>query len=145
MRQTSAAGLDLIRGFEGERLESYRCPAGKWTISVGVTGPHVTEGMKITQAESDELFAAAIRTFETGINKMLLVPISQNQFDAIVALGYNIGLHNLQSSTLLKLLNRGEYSKAAAEFGRWSHAAGQLMPGLVKRRRAEAEMFLKRD
>jgi lysozyme len=66
-------------------------------------------------------------------------------FDALVSLAFNVGLHNLKSSTLLKLLNRGEHLKAAAEFTRWSFANGLQMPGLLRRRRAEAEMFLRRD
>jgi lysozyme len=144
-RVTSARGREMIRAFEGERLESYRCPAGKWTISVGVTGPHVTEGMKITQAESDELFAAALRGFEQGANKLVTAPLTQNMWDAIISLVYNIGLGSFRSSTLLRYLNRGEHRMAAAEFGRWVHAGGQLLPGLAKRRRAEAEMFLQRD
>lgn len=144
-RVTSARGRELIRGFEGERLESYRCPANKWTISVGVTGPHVTEGMKITQAESDELFAASLRTFEQGVNKLVTAPVTQNMWDAILSLVYNIGLQNFKTSTLLKLLNRGEHRMAAAEFGRWIHVSGAVLPGLVRRRRAEAELFLRRD
>lgn len=144
-RVTSARGREMIRQFEGERLHSYRCPAGVWTISVGVTGPHVTEGMTITQAESDELFAAALRGFEQGINKLLLVPVTQNQWDAIISLGYNIGLQNLKTSTLLRLLNKGCFREASLQFERWSHAGGQQMPGLLRRRRAEMALFVRRD
>jgi lysozyme len=144
-RMTSRAGRELIRQFEGERLESYRCPANKWTISVGVCGPHVTEGMKITQAESDELFAATLRTFELAINKLITAPVSQNQFDAIISLVYNIGLGNFQRSTLLRLLNQGRHRDAVLEFTRWSFANGQQMPGLLRRRRAEMAMFVSRD
>lgn len=147
-RVTSARGRDLIEEFEGRRHTAYPDPAtgGKpWTIGIGSTGPDVVPGLTWTDTEIEERFSADLRRFEVGINKMLLVPITQNAFDALCSLAYNIGLQNLKSSTLLKLLNRGEHVKAAAEFNRWVHVGGQLLPGLVKRRRREAAMFLQRD
>jgi lysozyme len=147
-RVTSARGREMIESFEGRRHTAYPDPAtgGKpWTIGIGSTGPDVVPGLTWTDAEIDERFSADLRRFEVGVNKMLLVPVSQNQFDALVSFVYNCGLQNLKTSTLLRLLNRGEYSKAAAEFNRWVHAGGQLLPGLVRRRRAEAAMFLQKD
>lgn len=143
-RRINPAGLALIRQFEGERLESYRCPAGRWTVSVGVTGPHVKPGMKITQAESDVLFADALRKFEDGVGDAVKVRVSDNQFAACVSLAYNIGMTAFRSSTLLKLLNAQEYTKSAAEFGRWIHSGGQVLPGLIRRRNAERDLFLQR-
>lgn len=143
-RRTSEAGRALIRKFEGDRLESYRCPAGVWTVSAGVTGPHVKPGMKITQAESDAMFAEALAKFEEGVNAAVKVPLSQPQFDAVVSLVYNIGMPAFRASTLLKLLNAREYGKASTEFGRWIHAGGQVLPGLIRRRSAERDLFLTR-
>lgn len=147
-RVTSARGRELIESFEGRRHTAYPDPAtgGKpWTVGIGSTGPDVVPGLTWTDTEIDERFTADLRRFEVGINKMLLVPVTQNQFDSLVSLNYNIGLHNFQSSTLLKLLNRGEHWKAAGEFTRWSFANGQQMPGLLRRRRAEMELFVRRD
>jgi lysozyme len=147
-RVTSKAGRDLIESFEGRRHQSYPDPAtgGKpWTIGVGSAGPDIVPGMAWTDAEIDERFAADLRKFEVGINKMLLVPVTQNQWDAIVSLVYNIGLGNFRSSTLLRLLNKGCYREASLQWERWSFANGQQMPGLLRRRRAEMELFVRRD
>lgn len=147
-RMTSARGRALIEQFEGRRHTAYPDPAtgGKpWTIGIGSTGPDIGPGTVWTDAEIDERFSADLRRFEIGVNKMLLVPVSQNAFDALVSFAYNCGLHNLLTSTLLTLLNRGEPVRAAAEFYRWSYASGRQLPGLLRRRKAEAEMFLTRD
>jgi lysozyme len=143
-RRTSKAGIELIKKFEGDRLESYRCPAGVWTVSAGVTGSHVKPGMKITQEESDALFAEALKKFEAGVTAAVKVPLTQPQFDAVISLAYNIGLPAFRASTLLKMLNAREYGKASTEFGRWIHAGGQVLPGLIRRRSAERDLFLQR-
>ena len=143
-RRTSKAGIDLIKRFEGVRLESYRCPAGIWTVSAGVTGPHIKPGMKITEEESDAMFAEALTKFEAGVNAAVKVPLSQSQFDAVVSLVYNIGVPAFKSSTLLKLLNAGDYRGASEQFGRWIHAGSAVLPGLIRRRNAERDLFLTR-
>lgn len=144
-RVTSAHGRELIEEFEGRRHQAYPDPAtgGKpWTIGIGSTGPDIVPGLVWSDEQIDERFRADLRRFEVGLNKMLLVPVSQNQFDALISFVYNCGLHNLLNSTLLKLLNKGAYLQAAAEFDRWSFASGKRMPGLLRRRRAEMELFL---
>lgn len=135
------AGMKLIRDFEGERLESYRCSAGKWTISIGVTGPHVGPGMKITQAESDRMFAEALARFAQGVDRLIKVKVTENQRAALTSLAYNIGLNAFAKSSLLKALNAGRFSEAAERFGQWVHAGGALTPGLVRRRAAERTLF----
>lgn len=147
-RGTSARGRELIEAFEGRRHTAYPDPAtgGKpWTIGVGSTGPDVVPGLTWTDEQIEERFSADLQRFEIGLNKMLLVPVSQNQFDALISFVYNCGLHNLLNSTLLTLLNKGDFPKAAAEFNRWSFANGQQMPGLLRRRRAEMALFVRRD
>lgn len=144
-RVTSARGRELIESFEGRRNKAYRDVGGVYTCGIGCTGPDINADTVWSDEEIEEYFSAALRKFEVGVNRLVTVPLTPNQFDALVSFVYNCGLHNLQSSTLLRLLNRGDYLKAAAEFGRWVHAGGQLLPGLVQRRRREAEMFLKRD
>jgi lysozyme len=143
-RRTSAKGRALIQQFEGCRLAAYRCSAGKWTCGYGSTGPDVTAHTVWTQTQADARFALDLDRFELGVERLVKVRLNQNQFDALVSLGYNIGLANLAASTLLRLLNAGEYGKAGAEFNRWIHAGGAVLPGLIRRRSAERDLFLAR-
>jgi len=144
-KPVSEACRKMVRQFEGERLHSYRCPAGVWTISVGVTGPHVKQGMVVSQAESDAMFAEALQRFADGVDRAVTVPITENQRSALISLSYNIGLKAFQNSTLVKFLNRKQFSQAAEQFERWIHASGAVLPALVARRRAEKELFLTPD
>ena len=144
--KTSPNGRALIRQFEGEKLTAYICPAGVLTVGVGHTGADVTRGMKITQAQSDALLVSDLAKFEAAVLRLVKVPLTQNQFDALVSFAFNLGAGALGSSTLLKRLNAGRYTDAAAQFSKWDKARvrGQLvaLPGLTKRRAAEAVLFL---
>lgn len=137
----SPAGLALIKRFEGLRLEAYRCSAGVLTIGYGSTGKHVTPGMKITEAEAEDLLLKDVARFERGVSERIQVPVTQGQFDAMCCLAFNIGLAAFGKSTLLRLLNASQYSKAGAEFDRWTRAGGKKLPGLTKRRAAERALF----
>ncbi|MFB0823846.1 lysozyme [Chromobacterium violaceum] len=140
--KTNAAGISLIKQFEGVRLAAYQDMVGVWTIGYGHTGPDVKAGMTITQQQADQLLAADLEKFETGVRKAVIVPLNANQFSALVSFSYNLGLGNLRSSTLLRLLNKGDYNGAAAQFPRWNRAGGQAVPGLTRRRKAEQALFL---
>ncbi|MFK7088935.1 lysozyme [Chromobacterium violaceum] len=140
--KTNAAGISLIKQFEGVRLAAYQDMVGVWTIGYGHTGPDVKAGMTITQQQADQLLAADLEKFETGVSKAVIVPLNANQFSALVSFSYNLGLGNLRSSTLLRLLNKGDYDGAAAQFPRWNRAGGQAVPGLTRRRKAEQALFL---
>ncbi|OVE50547.1 lysozyme [Chromobacterium violaceum] len=140
--KTNAAGISLIKQFEGVRLAAYQDLVGVWTIGYGHTGPDVKAGMTITQQQADQLLAADLEKFETGVRKAVIVPLNANQFSALVSFSYNLGLGNLRSSTLLRLLNKGDYDGAAAQFPRWNRAGGQAVPGLTRRRKAEQALFL---
>ncbi|OBU87131.1 lysozyme [Chromobacterium subtsugae] len=140
--KTNAAGISLIKQFEGVRLAAYQDMVGVWTIGYGHTGPDVKKGMAITQQQADQLLAEDLQTFETGVGKAVTVPLNENQFSALVSFSYNLGLGNLRSSTLLRLLNKGDYAGAAAQFPRWDRAGGQVVPGLLRRRQAEQALFL---
>lgn len=145
--KTSSSGHALIRQFEGDKLQAYICPAGVLTIGVGHTGSDVKPGMKITQAQSDALLTADLAKFEAAVLRLVKVPLTQNQFDALVSFAFNLGAGALGGSTLLKLLNSGRYSEAAAQFSKWDKATVNgkkvALPGLTKRRAAEAALFLK--
>ena len=138
----SEAGIQLIKKFEGCSLKAYKCPAGIWTIGYGHT-LNVNEGQTITKKQAEDLLKQDLRSFVLTVNNLVNVPLNQNQFDALVSFCYNLGSGNLKSSTLLKLLNKKDYLGAAEQFDRWVHAGGKKLSGLVKRRAAEKELFLK--
>jgi len=139
--KTSSTGRALIRHAEGDKLTAYYCPAGVLTIGVGHTGPDVKPGMRITQAQSDALLSADLAKFEKAVANAVKVPLTQNQFDALVSFTYNLGEGNLRASTLLKRVNAGDMAAAAAEFAKWDKAGGKVLSGLTKRRAAEAALF----
>jgi lysozyme len=143
MQKTSSAGIALIKQFEGERLTAYLCPAGILTVGVGHTGPDVKPGQKITSAESEALLRADLARFEKAVSAAVKVPLNQNQFDACVALAFNIGAGAFAGSTLVRLLNGKDYEGAAAQFERWNRAGGKALAGLTRRRAAEAALFRK--
>lgn len=145
--RTSNQGVELIKHYEGLRIKPYRCSAGVPTIGYGST--YYPDGIKvtmvdrpITEEEAETLLAATLLPFEREIDRMVTVPLSQGQFDALVSFSFNLGSAALRGSTLLKKLNQGDKDGAAIQFGAWVKAAGQVLPGLVKRRESERKMFL---
>ncbi len=140
----SAEGLSLIKKFEGCELKAYRCAANVLTIGYG-TIKNVTEGMEITQEEAETLLQEEMHEYEGYINDMVKVPLEQHQFDAMVSWVFNLGSGNLSSSTLLKKLNNSEYDEVPAQIRRWNKAGGKVLDGLIRRREAEAKMFMNQD
>ena len=138
----SETGIQLIKKFEGCSLKAYKCPAGIWTIGYGHTSG-VKEGQTITKAQAEDLLKQDLKQFEVVVNNLVNVSLNQNQFDALVSFCYNIGTGNIKNSTLLKLLNKGDHKGAAEQFERWVYAGAKKLNGLVKRRAAEKELFLK--
>lgn len=139
--RTSQKGVSLIKSFEGLRLKSYQDSVGVWTIGYGATRG-ITEGMTITNEQAERMLVNDVGRFEPEVERLVKVPLSQVQWDALMSFTYNLGAANLGSSTLLKLLNAGDYSGAAEQFLRWNKAGGQVLAGLTKRRAAERAMFL---
>ena len=137
----SQNGINLIKQFEGLRLEAYQCSAGVWTIGFGHTGSDVYKGLTITQEKAENLLKIDLTIHCNNISKLVKVKLNQNQFDALVSFEFNIGYGNLSSSTLLKLLNKGDYMGAANQFERWVYAGGKVSEGLKKRRKAEMSLF----
>ena len=133
-------GIELIKHFEGCELEAYKCPAGVWTIGYGhIKG--VSEGMSITQEQAEQMLLDELKEYENYINELVVVDLSQNQFDALVSWVYNLGPANLKSSTLLKVLNSGDYAGVPAQIERWNKAGGKVLEGLIRRRLAESSLF----
>ena len=135
---------DLIKEFEGCKLEAYPDPASggePWTIGVGsTTGVH--KGMVITQEQADEYLVNDVAYSAKAVNQMVSGKITQNQFDALVSFAFNLGTGNLRNSTLLKKLNKDDFENAANEFLKWDMASGHQMAGLTRRRKAERALFL---
>jgi len=142
--QISAEGLSLIKKFEGCKLEAYLCPAGVWTIGYGHT-KDVKEGDKINKEEAEYLLQEEMLEYEGYVNDYVEVPLEQHQFCALVSFCYNLGGGSLKKSTLLKVLNEGKYEEVPAQIRRWNKSNGEVLEGLVRRREAEAIMFMGGD
>jgi lysozyme len=140
----SEEGKALIKKFEGCELVAYQCPAGKWTIGYGHT-KNVQENDHWSQHYAETMLDIELEEYEGYINDLVTVPLQQHQFDALVAWVYNLGVGNLLSSTLLVKLNAGEYEDIPHEIQRWNKAAGEVLEGLVRRRKAEALLFEGKD
>ena len=144
----SKKGIDLIARFEGFRAKPYHCSAGVSTIGYGTTiypnGNHVTMKDKaINKEDAKSIMKYMIdRDYGEAVNRYVKIPLTQNQYDALVSFTYNLGKGALKSSTLLKRVNQGKMKKASKEFLKWTHSNGKVLAGLVKRRKAESEMFL---
>ncbi len=137
----SSTGLALTEQFEGLRLTAYQDSVGVWTIGYGHTGSDVQPGLTITQEQASALLQQDVAGAVAAVNRLVTVTLTQNQFDALVDFTFNEGQGNLASSTLLRELNAGNTAGAAAQFLVWVYAGGVQVPGLVKRRQAEAALF----
>jgi lysozyme len=137
----SAAGLELTKQFEGLQLKAYQDSVGVWTVGYGHTGTDVKPGLTITEAQASVLLAADVAWAVTCVNKSVTSEINQNQFDALVDFVFNLGCAAFGQSTLLKMVNASDFADAAGQFGRWNKADGKVLPGLTKRRAAEAALF----
>ena len=137
------AGIDLIKRWEGLRLEAYLCPAGVWTIGYGHTGGVASTDV-ITEAEAEDLLRKDLWRFEDAVSNLVRVPVSDNEYAALVSFTYNLGQGAFSQSTLLRRLNLGEQPSIVIqqEFPRWVHAGGEKLQGLVNRRMAEFALAL---
>lgn len=133
----------MIKGWEGCRLTAYRCPSGVLTIGYGHTGADVTPGKRITQEMAEVLFETDIKRFASQVAaKLAGARVNNNQFDALVSLAYNIGIGAFTKSALYrKLLANPDDPEIRGEFAKWVHGSGRVLPGLVKRRMAEADHY----
>ena len=137
----SREGISFIKRWEGCRLKAYQCSARVWTIGWGHTKT-VKSGMVITQARANELLAEDLIEYDQAVINFVKVNLTQNQRDALVSFCFNVGIGAFHKSTLLRVLNQGNYSEAANQFMRWNRAGGKIVQGLNNRREAERKLFL---
>lgn len=137
---TSKNGIEFIKRHEELRLKAYQCPAGVWTIGYGSTGG-VRPGDVITEAQAEKLLKQDLKTAEDEINKHLL-PLKQHQFDAVASFVFNVGVGSFRRSTLLKRLKIDvNHPDIVNQFNRWVYGGGKILPGLVRRRKEEANLY----
>ncbi|HEX7650954.1 MAG TPA: lysozyme [Noviherbaspirillum sp.] len=125
---------------EGCRLTAYQDAGGIWTNGYGNTHG-VVPGSTITQAQAETDLQANIQNSVNDVNRLVTVPLTQGEFDALVDFDFNLGRGNLANSTLLRLLNAGDYQDAANEFDKWDHCGGKVLAGLLRRRQDETAEF----
>lgn len=141
MRPVPAAARALVQQAEGLRLAAYRCPAGVWTIGYGHTGD-VREGQRLDARGAEFLLSHDLAQVAAKVEALVRVPLSDNQFAALISFVFNVGEAAFASSTLRRRLNTGDYAAVPTELQRWVYAGGFRLPGLVRRRRAEAQLFM---
>ena len=141
--RTGAQGIDLIKHFEGLRLNRYLDAVGKPTIGYGhLILPHERFDRPLTASAAQALLKQDLRSAERALCRLLHVPITQQQFDALMSFVFNLGAGRLRSSTLLRYLNASATSRAADQFLVWNRAGGRPLAGLTCRRQAERKLFL---
>lgn len=143
--RTSVEGRKFIEQWEGLFLHTYNDGVGVPTIGFGHTTaagpPRVHYGMVITSAEADSILAADLTKVEADVNRLVKVSINQNQFDALVSFHFNTGA--LGRSNVLRAVNNRQFSEVPADLMQWDHGGGHVMLGLVRRRKAEGQLFMK--
>ncbi len=143
------AALAILRGAECCRLVAYPDPgsgAEPWTIGWGHTGPEVRRGLVWTQAQCDAQLQQDVAEHADQVARAIgATPTTDNQFGAMVSLAYNIGIGNFRSSSVLRFHLQGLHHDAAAAFGAWNKGGGRVLPGLVRRRAAEAALYITPD
>ena len=137
----SKTGLELTEQFESCKLTAYQDVKGIWTIGWGHVGKEVCEGLVWTQDTADYWLTQDTLHAQDVINALVKVPLTQEQFDAIVDFAFNCGCAAFAGSTMLKLINSGMLAAAAEEFEKWDHASGVVVAGLLRRRLAEEKEF----
>ncbi len=141
VKSISNKGIALIKRWEGFRDKAYLCPGNVWTIGYGHT-KNVYQGMCISKEQAEQLLREDLKHFEASVSQLVTVKLNQAQFDALVSFTFNVGVYAFKKSTLRKLVNQGDFLEAANQFDRWVYANRKKLPGLVKRRADEKQLFL---
>lgn len=143
----SPAGLDIIKEFEGWYPKAYKDPVGVWTIGWGTTGIDAQPGRVITKEQGTEFLRRDLLEVEEQIKDVVKVALNQYQFDALCSFVYNVGIGNFSKSTMLKMINRGNFDAAAGQFALYNHARDRntgryvVLAGLTRRRAEESSLF----
>ena len=140
----SNKSIELVKHFEGFESAAYLCPANVWTIGYGHT-KDVQPGDEWSESNADHMLEVEMEEYEGYIHDSVTAPINQDQFDALVSWVYNLGGGNLKASTMLKVLNAGQYEEVPAQMMRWNKAGGKVLEGLTRRRQAEANLFMGKE
>jgi len=140
----SQEGIDLVKKFEGCKLEAYQCAAGVWTIGYGSTHG-VQKGDVWSQEKAEIMLIDELEEYGNHVSDFVTVPLHQCQFDALTSWCFNLGPTNLNESTMLKVLNQGSYEEVPYQLKRWNKVNGQVNDGLIRRREAEALLFEGKD
>lgn len=148
--QINQAGIELIKSFEAFKPEKYECPAGKMTIGYGHVIKKGENFTKLTKAAAEDLLQSDMEYFEEKVRQLITVPLNSNQFSALVSFAFNAGEGNLESSTLRRILNGGDYEGVGEQLMRWTKARNKKgvlveLEGLKKRRKAEKILFESKD
>lgn len=147
--QTNQAGLDLIKAFEGFRAKAYLCPAGVWTVGYGHTSaaglPVVRRGKTVSRAEAARILSRDLAAFEGDVARAVRVPLTGNQFSALVSFAYNVGPAAFRTSSVLKAVNAGKLDQVPRRLALWTRAGGRVLPGLVRRRSEEGALFMRAE
>jgi len=133
-------GQTLTEQFEGCSLTAYQDSGGVWTLGYGHTAG-VAQGMTCTQAQAEAWLTQDIQWAVAVVNNLVTVQLTQGEFDALVDFVFNVGSGNFASSTMLRMLDAGNFAGAADQFARWDLAGGQVVAGLLRRRIAEEGEF----
>lgn len=153
--QMSENGLELLKQWEGFKLQQYKDSAGLPTIGVGhlitssekasgqivINGVPVQYASGLTDQQALDLLSQDVKPAETSVNNGVKVALNQNQFDALVSFTFNTGTGAFNSSTLLKVLNQGQYDQVPDQLRRWNKAGGKVVQGLVNRRENEIKLW----
>jgi GH24 family phage-related lysozyme (muramidase) len=145
MRTINKEGLELIKAFEGCQLEAYLCPANVWTIGYGHTRTAEPD-MVIDKAQAESLLKEDLADAEAAVDRLVVVPINENQFSSLISFTFNVGTVAFERSTLLSMLNAGAGAETvSSQLLRWNKADGRELYGLTRRRLAEQALYLSKD
>jgi lysozyme len=134
-------GLAMLKKAEGCKLAAYQDTGGIWTIGYGHTGIDIKAGVVVSQSQADRLLLEDVAKAESAVDRLVHVPLTPGQRDALTAFTFNLGAGALQGSTLLRLLNAGSYDEVPNQLRRWTHDGGHEVRGLVNRREAEIALW----
>ncbi len=142
----SQKGIDLIKHYESFKSKAYICPTGHLTIGYGTIidtkGENYLRTATLSEPEAESLLRMEVKYYQSEVMKLIKL-VNQNQFDALISFAFNCGITNLKNSTLLKIINQDPNSeKIEAEFKKWCHGNGEVLPGLQKRRASESYLYL---